>query len=240
MIALVEQARSDAAIDAVAALAHQVSAEIGGGFERHLDSGGPDRRSTRHLWCVVLATCCRLYDRGFDLADGTLDGRVERIMETLRKDISTARGEESHLPLQAPDRRSVRTRRVRVPEALIKKAVHTVTAAINEIGEEAVFEHLRLIGAITCPDPDRHPDVGKHCLWPSLAGPFKEMLEDGIASEMHTWLRNAYLVVPAHRERDRRAVRPGARHPADPRRSGSVSRRPRAAHRKAVRCISRA
>ncbi|HMR50715.1 MAG TPA: hypothetical protein PKE40_15725 [Arachnia sp.] len=201
VIALVEQARSDGEIDAVAALAHQISDEIGDEFERHLDGGGPDHRNTRHLWCVVLATICRLYDHGFDLVNATLDDLVEDIMKTLREDISTDRGEES----QPRDIYQYRYRIVAAfevaeyafLEALIKKAVHAVTTAVQEIGEEAAFKHLRLIGAITCPDPDRHPDVVKHCLWPLLSGPFKEMLEDTIATEMRTWLCNAYPVVPA-------------------------------------------
>lgn len=201
VIALVEQTRSDGEIDAVAALAHQISDEIGEAFERHLDGGGPAHRSTRHLWCVVLATICRLYDRGFNLVNATLDDLVENIVEALRGDISTDRGEES----QPRDIYQYRYRTVAAfevaeyafLEALIKKAVHAVTTAIKEIGEEAVFKHLRLIGAITCPDPDRHPDVVKYCLWPLLSGPFKETLEASIATEMRTWLRNAYPVVPA-------------------------------------------
>lgn len=201
VIALVEQARSDGEIDAIAALAHQISDEIGDEFERHLDDGGPDHRSTRHLWCVVLATICRLYDHGFNLVNATLDDLVENIMKTLREDISTDRGEES----QPRDIYQYRYRIVSAFEVaeyaflktLIKKAVHAVATAVKEIGEEVVFKYLRLIGAITCPDPDRHPDVVKYCLWPLLSGPFKEMLEDSIATEMRTWLRNAYPVLPA-------------------------------------------
>ncbi len=201
VITLIEQARDDRQIDAIAALAHQISDEIGEDFERHLDDGGPKHRSTRHLWCVVLATVCRLYDQGFDLVNATVDDIVGEIMESLREDVSADRSEETRA-------RDVYQYTYRVVaafeladytflEALIKKAVRAVTAAVKAVGEEAVFRHLRLIGAITCPDPDRHPDVVKHCLWPLLSGPFKEMLEDSIAAEMRTWLRNAYSVVPA-------------------------------------------
>ncbi|MFT3970488.1 MAG: hypothetical protein QM695_09455 [Micropruina sp.] len=201
VITLVEQARTDGEVNAVAALAHQISDEIGDEFERHLDGGGPDHRSSRHLWCVVLATLCRLYDHGINLVNGALDDLVENITKALREDISTDRGEES----QPRDIYQYRYRIVAAFEvaeyaflvALIKKAVRAVTTAIKEIGEEAVFKHLRLIGAITCPDPDRHPEVIRHCLWPLLSGPFKEMLEASIATEMRTWLRNAYSVVPA-------------------------------------------
>ncbi len=127
-------------------------------------------------------------------------------MKALREDISTDWGEESQ-----PRDICKYTYRIVAAfevaeyvflEALIKKAVHAVTTAVKEIGEEAVFKRLRLIGAITCPSPDRHLDVVKHCLWPVLSGPFKEMLEDSIATEMRTWLRNAYPVVPADRECD--------------------------------------
>lgn len=201
VITLIEQARADGEIDAIAALAHQISEEIGDEFEQHLDDGGPDHRSTRHLWCVVVATICRLYDHGLNLVTATLDDLVEEIMKSLKEDISTDRGEES----QPRDIYQYKHRLVAAfelaqyafLEALIKNAVHAVTMAVEAIGEETAFKHLRLIGAITCPDPDRHPDVVKHCLWPLLSGPFKEMLEDSIATEMRTWFRNAYPVVPA-------------------------------------------
>lgn len=200
VITLIEQVRDGGEIDAIAVLAHQISDEIGEEFERHLDGGGPHHRSTRHLWCVVLAAICRLYDHGFDLVNATVDDLVEEIMTSLREDISADRGEES----QPRDIYQYSHRIVAAfelaeytfLEALIKKAVRAVTMAVKVIGEEAVFKHLRLIGAITCPDPDRHPDAVKHCLWPLLSGPFKEMLEASIATEMRTWLRNAYPVVP--------------------------------------------
>lgn len=81
-------------------------------------------------------------------------------------------------------------------ESLIKKAVVAVIAAAKAIGEESVFKHLRLIGAITCPDPDRHPDVIKLCLWPLLSGPFQDALQEPLEIQMRTWLRNAYVVRP--------------------------------------------
>lgn len=201
VVTLIEQAREDGETDAIAGLAHQTSDEVGADFERHLDGGGPDHRSTRHLWCVVLATLCRLYDRGFELANATVDELVDEIMGALREDVSTDRGEET----RARDIYQYKHRVVAAfefasysfLEALIKKAVRAVFVAKKAIGEEAVVKYLRLIGAITCPDPDRHPDVVKHCLWPLLSGPFTEVLDDSVATEMRTWLRNAYTVVPA-------------------------------------------
>lgn len=201
VITLIDQARTNGEIDAMAALAHHISDEIGDECERQLADGAPDHRSTRHLWCVVLATLCRLYDRGFDLVNRTHDDLIQNIMKALREGISTDRGVETR-PRDIYQYRHRIVAAFEVAEysfleTLIKKAVHAVTTAVKEAGEVAVFTHLRLIGAITCPDPDRHPDVVKHCLWPPLSGSFKEMLEDSVATEMRTWLRNSYPVVPA-------------------------------------------
>lgn len=79
----------------------------------------------------------------------------------------------------------------------MKKAITSILAAMKEAGEAVVMRHLRLIGAITCPDPDRHPDVVKYCIWPLLSGPLRELLEERIAAEMRGWLRNAYVSVPS-------------------------------------------
>lgn len=62
VITLIGQARDDAEIEVVAALALQISDEVDADFQRHLDGGGLDRRSNRHLWCMVVATTCRLCD----------------------------------------------------------------------------------------------------------------------------------------------------------------------------------
>lgn len=201
VITLIEQAREDGEIDVIAALAHQISDEIGEDFERYLDSGGPDHRSTRHLWCVVLATICRIYDHGFDLVKVSADDLVDEMMTRLKENVSSDRRDET----RARDIYQYKYRVVAAFELadynfledLIRKAIYAVITAVKAIGEEAVFKHLRLIGAITCPDPDRHPDVVKHCLWPLLSGPFKEMLKESIATEMRSWLRNAYPSLPA-------------------------------------------
>ncbi|WP_085529413.1 hypothetical protein [Kocuria massiliensis] len=200
VITLVGQARDDAEIDVIAAMAQQISDEVGADFQRHLDGGGPDRRSSRHLWCVVLATICRLYDEAFSFITSSVDDLVGAVMMRLREDISFDRTDDT----QARDIYQYKYRVVAAfelveysfLESLIKKAVMAVIAAAKTIGEESVFKHLRLIGVITCPDPDRHPDVIRHCLWPLLSGPFQDALQENLEIQMRTWLRNAYVVGP--------------------------------------------
>ncbi|WP_454823374.1 hypothetical protein [Kocuria marina] len=200
VITLIGQARDDAEIDIIAALAEQISDEVGADFQRHLVGGAPDGRSSRHLWCVVLATICRLYDEAFSFITSSVDDLVGAVVMRLREETSFDRTDDIHA-------RDIYQYKYRVVaafelveysflESLIKKAVMAVIAAAKAIGEESVFKHLRLIGAITCPGPDRPPDVIQHCLWPLLSGPFQDALQKTLEIQMRMWLRNAYVVQP--------------------------------------------
>lgn len=207
VISLIAQSRADSEIDVIATLAHQISDKIGEEFERHLANGGPDPRSTHHFWCVVLTTLCRLYDQGFDLVNANLDDRVEGVMRCLRKDTSANPGEESEPRGICHGKSKTIVLAFTLDEssfleALIRKAIHAVTVAVKAIGEETVFRHLRLMATIVCPDPDRHPDVVKYCLWPLVSGPLAKKFGESVAAGMRTWLRNAYRVVPVAQGQD--------------------------------------
>ncbi|MDO4256343.1 MAG: hypothetical protein Q4C90_04095 [Kocuria sp.] len=198
---LVKYVSEQGQLDAISVLAHEISNEVGAEFERYLGAGGPGNdRGNRHLWCVLLATICRLYDQLADfVAEGTA-ALVDRVFDLLEREVSEERGEETQV-------RDIYQYKHRVAAAfgfneftflrpVVQKAVSAVIAAMNAVGEETVMRHLRLIGAVVCPDPDRHPDVVRYCIWPLLQGPFRELLEASVEDEMRTWLRNAFPVVP--------------------------------------------
>lgn len=135
-----------------------------------------------------MATICRLYDRAFTFAKHSIDDLVHEVMNMLREDVSTDRGEETRA-------RDVYQYRHRILaafdiadyaflEALIKRAIASIVAAMKAIGDGAVMKHLRLIGAIICPDPNRHPDIVRYCVWPLLMGPFRGMFGESVATEM--------------------------------------------------------
>lgn len=200
VLALIDDARVSGQLDVIETLAREISDDIGDEFERSLDDGGPGHRSNRHLWCVVLATLCRAYDQSFGFARRSVESIVDEVMSLIRDGVSSERGEET----KARDVYWYRHRIVSAFEpdeydflgTLVKRAVESIIAAMQEAGEDAVMRHLRLIGAIACPDPDHHPDVVKYCIWPLLSGPFRELLDEAIEDQMRTWLRNAYVSVP--------------------------------------------
>lgn len=200
VFALIDQVKDDGEIDAVEILAKEISDDIAGEFEKRLSTGGPSSKKSRHLWCVVVATICRVYDEAGDFANESIEVLVARTMHLLRETTSESRTVEAEVTDIYRQRSGV-ARAFEIDEydwmgALIQKALKAVVAAIKSIGEEAAMKYVRLIGAIICPDPDQHPVVVKHCVWPLLNGPFREALQDSLASEMRMWIRNAYVVLP--------------------------------------------
>lgn len=200
VLVMIEQVRENGEIDAIGILADQISKEVGEEFEKNLAEGGPDRTKINHIWCVVLATICRLYDQGFSLFEDAIDSAVDAVLHELKQEASTDRTEYTNAQdvYEYKDKVKAAFDLATFPflSALIKKAVNSLVDAVKAIGEESVMKHLRLICVIMCPDPDRHPDVVKYCLWPLVSGSFQELLQEAIATETRTWLRNAYVVVP--------------------------------------------
>lgn len=186
-------------LNAVGALATGISQEIGDAFEAHLVGGSPVAKGNRHLWCVVLASICKAYDKTVDFARQTLDELVELVMGTLEEPTATDLQQPVHV-------RDIYRRTTPIAEAftttayswlkiLVKHALGEIITAIAAIGEVAVIAHIRLFGAIVCPDPDQHPAVVKYCIWPLLSGPFKHLLEKLLASQMQQWIKNSYAYI---------------------------------------------
>lgn len=200
VLALIDQVKNDGEIDAVDILATEISDEIAKEMEKRLSNAGPGGKKSRHLWCVVLAAICRVYDEIGDFANTSTEILVARVMHFLREATSESRTDEAEVTDIYRQRSGV-TRAFEIDEydwldALIERALKAVVAAIASMGEEVAMKYVRLIGAIICPDPDRHPVVVKHCVWPLLNGPFREALGDSVGAEMRTWIRNAYAVIP--------------------------------------------
>ncbi|MBE6482783.1 MAG: hypothetical protein E7Z94_10535 [Actinomyces ruminicola] len=153
---------------------------------------------------MVLATICRLYDETFAFSKKTVDGLLDGLMKQLSRETSRGLGEETSSRDLYSYRRGCRViAAFEVAEyeflgVLAKQAIDSVLAAMKQVGEEAVMRQMRMMTAVMCPDPDRHPDVIKYCIWPLLSGPFREALEEGIEEEMRVWLRNTYPCVGTH------------------------------------------
>ncbi|MFK4788879.1 hypothetical protein [Microbacterium sp. ZW T5_56] len=183
-------------LDVIAVLARGISEEVSAQVESHLKGDGAKKKRTRHLWCVVLGAVCRAYDEVAGFVSKSLDEAVDAVIDLLRRKgtdsyeaadiLFNQKGVARAFDIDAFDW-------LRVP---IKHAVKSVLATVVAIGEEATMKYLRLIGAIVCPDADRHPVIVKHCIWPLLRGPFSAFLEQELQREMREWLLAAYEFLP--------------------------------------------
>lgn len=199
--ALIDHVTDEHEINAVDILAKGISDDIADQFERRLLKGGPGSKKSQHLWCSVIAAICRVYDEIGDLANEPIDVVSVRTMQLLRKATSNSRTGAAEVTDIYKQRTAV-ARAFDIDQfdwidALINQAIKAIYSATKIIGEENAMKYVRLIGAIICPDPDRHPTVVQHCIWPLLNGPFREALRDSLASEMRAWIQDAYIVIPA-------------------------------------------
>ncbi|MFF3027593.1 hypothetical protein [Microbacterium sp. NPDC057944] len=187
-------------LDAVDVFAKQISVEVSDEFDKRLSGGKAPKTSNRHLWCVVLAAICRAYDEMTDFVSKSVDSVVDDIVEWLRQAVKPDRTEDIEVT-------AIYSRKTGVRRAfdfdtfdwlrlVIRHAVLSVKVAFQELGEDVAMKYLRLIGAVVCPDPERHPVVVKHCIWPLVQGPFRDLLEKHVSDEIRAWLRNAYPYLP--------------------------------------------
>lgn len=199
VIAIIDKARVEGTADPVRLLASGISDEVAEQVERRL-SGKAHRRRGNHLWCVVLAAFCRVYDEASAHVKKSADRLTEALLDAVKEAVSKERGKHVRP-------RDVYSRKTGVAEAfaasdypwlreVIGTAVGRMVDAGTVLGEDAVMKYVRLIGVIVCPDLDRHPAVVKHCLWPLVEGPFKVALDENLGAEMGSWLRNAYRFKP--------------------------------------------
>lgn len=198
--ALITHRRTQSEISVVHDLARAISKDVAAEFEHQFSHGRPSGPGQDHVWCVTLAAICRVFDQVVDAAKQNINDLVDSTMDVLSEVTSASR-------TSAPAATDIYLRRSNVArafdivtytwsKALIKNALEAVVDALNGLGAEAGMTYVRLLGAIMCPNPDRHPAVVKHCMWPLLQGPFRTILEETLEHEMSLWMRNAYVAVP--------------------------------------------
>lgn len=176
-------------------------------MEDHLESGGPRAgQKVDHFFCVILAAVCQAYATLDDCAGKANEELARAIVGLIERDTHDPDNEpRKPLPrtIQGGTQRSPGRRKdsfailqlemekdffYQIVLKLLEAMRKTVMAPI----EEGVILHLRVIGAITCPDPDRHPSVIKFCIWPLLKGPLRKMIGEELAETMESWLIETY------------------------------------------------
>ncbi|MGO2684793.1 MAG: hypothetical protein ACTIAA_11240 [Microbacterium sp.] len=202
---------SDTELATVQQLSETIAGKVLSDIEGHLRSGGPQGRKNKradHFFCVVLAAVCQVYATLNDCASKTNEELAEIIVGLIELSVKNPKDDSPEpyprtveKPKGRGKKRLNRDRddsftlldgeRDFLQQVILKLLEAARKSAMAPI-EKGVMLHLRVIAAITCPDPDRHPSIIKYCIWPLLKGPLRELISEEVAGQMETWLVETY------------------------------------------------
>lgn len=181
-------------------IADEIVSEMGD----HLRHGGPRgtiKQKADHFFCVALAAVCQAYATMDDFLDAEIEELASEIVEFIEpsaKAEARHRAEPSPRTIETPKARRRKDSFTFLPgeKDFFRRVVIKLLKALKKTAtkpiEEGVMLHLRVIAAITCPDPDRHPSIIKYCIWPLLKGPLKKLISDETAGEIAKWIERTY------------------------------------------------
>lgn len=139
----------------------------------------------KHLVCVICAVLLEFYEKVDELADEMAKklarNIVDSVVETIEKE-KKIRIEEF-----------VKTVVKKILEHALKKIFKTLTTKMREIAIPLPWGNklaLRIIGVLTCPDPEKHFEVMKYCLKPLVEECLKEPIKDQLPEDWRVFLKS--------------------------------------------------
>lgn len=202
---------SDTELATVQQLSETIADKVLSDMEGHLRSGGPrgsKKDRADHFFCVVLAAICQAYATLDNFANKTNSKLAGIIVDLIELSVQNPKdGLPAPYPrtVEKPKGRGKKRRKRNRDDSFRlqdgeRDFLHQVILKLLEAArgsamapiEEGVMLHLRVIAAITCPDPDRHPSIIKYCIWPLLKGPLRGLISDEVADQMEAWLVDTY------------------------------------------------
>lgn len=139
----------------------------------------------KHLVCVICAVLLEFYEKVDELTDEMaqkLAGNiVDSVVEKIEKD------------KKIRIKKYVKTAVKKVLERALKKMFKALTAKMREIAIPLPWGNelaLRIIGVLTCPDPEKHFEVMKYCLKPLVEECLKESIKDQLPEDWRVFLES--------------------------------------------------
>lgn len=139
----------------------------------------------KHLVCVICAALLESYEKVDELTDEMAkklaSNIVDSVVETIEKE-KKIRIEEF-----------VKTVVKKILEHALKKIFKTLTTKMREIAIPLPWGNklaLRIIGVLTCPDPEKHFEVMKYCLKPLVEECLKEPIKDQLPEDWRVFLKS--------------------------------------------------
>lgn len=138
-----------------------------------------------HLVCVICAVLLEFYEKVDELTDEMARELASNIVDSVVEKI------EKDKKIRIIE--CVKTAVKKILEYTLKKIFKALTAKMREIAVPLPWGNklaLRIIGVLTCPDPEKHFEVMKYCLKPLVEECLKEPIKDQLPKDWEVFLES--------------------------------------------------
>ena len=138
-----------------------------------------------HLVCVICAALLEIYEKVDELIDEMAQELASNIVDSVVEKI------EKDKKIQIKE--FVKTAVKKILEHALEKMFKTLTAKMGEIAVPLPWGNklaLRIIGVLTCPDPEKHFEIMKYCLKPLVEECLKEPIKDQLPEDWRVFLKS--------------------------------------------------
>ncbi len=132
-----------------------------------------------HLVCVICAALLEFYKDVDELTDEMAQELASNIVDSVVEKIEKDR--------KIRIKKRVKDVVKKILEYAIKKLFKTLTTKMREIAIPLPWGNelaLRIIGVLSCPDPEKHFEVMKYCLKPLIEECLKDPIKDRLSEDM--------------------------------------------------------
>lgn len=138
-----------------------------------------------HLVCVICAVFLEFYEKVDELTDEMAQELASNIVHSVVEKI------EKDKKIRIKE--CVKTAVKKILEYTLKKIFKALTAKMREIAVPLPWGNklaLRIIGVLTCPDPEKHFEVMKYCLKPLVEECLKEPIKNQLTKDWEVFLKS--------------------------------------------------
>ena len=138
-----------------------------------------------HLVCAICAALLEFYQKIDELTDEMAQKLASNIVDSVVEKIEKDK--------KIRIKKYVKTAVKKVLERALKKMFKALTAKMREIAIPLPWGNelaLRIIGVLTCPDPEKHFEVMKYCLKPLVEECLKESIKDQLPEDWRVFLES--------------------------------------------------
>lgn len=138
-----------------------------------------------HLVCVICAVLLEFYQKVDELTDEMAQELASNIVDSVVERI------EKDKKIQIKE--CVKTAVKKMLEYTLKKIFKTLTTKMREIAVPLPWGNelaIRIIGVLSCPDPEKHFEVMKYCLKPLVKECLREPIKDQLPEDWRVFLES--------------------------------------------------